>query len=145
MPIRTAGLCMLLSGYVGAAAAAQSDCLIDDYLRALEQTQQVEATADDVDRLMNYYADEVVYEHARVGATIRGKEQLSQGMRSYLGQTRNSKITVDKVISADDVVVIEYDRSYQYLADGSWHDKVQHQLTIFQIADSQITRVQDYW
>src|SRR5262245_28489148 len=47
--------------------------------------QWVGATAATVDSLMAYYADSVVYEHPSVGAVLRGKASLREGMLGFVG------------------------------------------------------------
>ena len=137
---------LLLSLFtVPVALGNESDCLVDAYLRALTQTQQETAQPKDIDALLDFYADDIVYEHPRVGAVIEGKARIRQGMLAFLGKTRNPSIRVEKYLGEADVIVVEYDREFEMLSNNNWQQRIQHQVTIFEIADGKITRVRDYW
>ena len=62
------------------------------YLHAQEAVMQGNATASDVDRLMQFYTPDYVYRDARVGITVSGIEKVRHGSASHLGESRDASM-----------------------------------------------------
>src|SRR5262249_45989083 len=80
----------------GAGSLAQEEsasmALGRQWVERLTVVMKESATKQDIDHLLALYADDVVYEHPRMGARTKGKRQIRTGMSQYLGETRNPSL-----------------------------------------------------
>ena len=125
--------------------ATAAECIIESYLDAWVAVMKVDAGAGQLDHLMDFFHEDIVYEHPRVGAVIEGKPQVRAGLAGFIGSTRNPDIQVRRHIAALDVVVVECDRLYESMSDGRWQAQERHQLTLFELDGDRIKRIRDYW
>ncbi len=135
----------LSAGLAKDTSATAAECLIESYLDAWVAVMKVDAGAGQLDRLMDFFHEDIVYEHPRVGAVIEGKTQVRAGMAKFIGSTRYPEIRVRRHIAALDVVVVEYDRVYESRSDGQWQAQERHQLTLFELDGDRIKHIRDCW
>ncbi len=133
------------AGLANDTSATAAECLIESYLDAWVAVMKVDAGAGQLDHLMDFFHEDIVYEHPRVGAVIEGKAQVRAGMARFIGSTRNPDILVRRHIAALDVVVVEYDRVYESRSNGQWQAQEQRQLTLFELDGDRIKHIRDYW
>src|SRR5262245_35189764 len=77
-----------------AQAPAPITTLVDQYRQARLRTMEAGATDADITAVTAFLADSVVYEHPAAGARRVGRATLTEGMRSFLGRTRDPSIRV---------------------------------------------------
>ncbi|MEE8528020.1 MAG: nuclear transport factor 2 family protein [Gammaproteobacteria bacterium] len=135
----------ITAGLAKETSATAAECIIESYLDAWVAVMKVDAGAGQLDHLMDFFHEDIVYEHPRVGAVIAGKPQVRAGLAEFIGSTRNPDIQVRRHITALDVVVVEYDRVYESRSDGRWQAQERHQLTLFELDGDRIKRIRDYW
>lgn len=102
-----------LTFYRSLAFQAQDDGIrfIHSFLEAKEKSMQVSATENDVDKLMDFYADSLLYEHQlspEKKFSFSGKNDLQRGIVSHLGETKNVKITLRRFMKKQNLIVAEY-------------------------------------
>lgn len=86
----------------------------DDHLRSIAfraheldvRRQLASATVATIDSLLALYADSVVYEHPSVGAVVRGKAALRNGMERFLGSRPTADRTPPQVTIGPGIVVL---------------------------------------
>jgi hypothetical protein len=110
---------MLKAGFLAtllaSAAAAQSPRSADDALRAvalrvtaLDVNRQLpSATLATIDSLLAFYSDSVLYEHPSVGAIVRGKSAMRQGMQQYIGSIQTASPEAPRVMIGPGVAVVD--------------------------------------
>jgi ketosteroid isomerase-like protein len=103
------------------------------------------STTADVDALLAFYTENVIYEHPRVKARIEGKAKMREGMSSFLGVTKNTKIATLSFISGVNVVVAEYRVTFKAQEGSTWKAFSRTQVTLFEFEGNKIKRVGDYW
>ena len=119
--------------------------IVKRYLQARRATMLENSTAADVDALLALYTENVIYEHPRVKARIEGKAKMREGMLSFLGVTKNTKIATLNFISGVNVVVAEYRVTFKTQEGSSWKTVSRTQVTLFEFEGDKIKRVVDYW
>jgi ketosteroid isomerase-like protein len=90
------------------AVPPDSQALAGQWVARLAATMQEHASAADVDRLLELYADDAVYEHPHANARIEGKATMRAGISSHLGETRTPKLRITQTLSGDCFAVIEF-------------------------------------
>src|SRR5262245_39209592 len=90
-----------------AQAPAPITATVEQYRQARLRTMEAGATDADIAAATAFLADSVVYEHPAAGARRVGRATLTEGMRSFLGRTRDPSIRVVRQISGRGVVVAE--------------------------------------
>jgi ketosteroid isomerase-like protein len=127
------------------ASGADSLALAQLWVERLAATMQEHATTADVDRLLDIYADDAVYEHPHAGARIAGKALMRKGMSSHLGETRNPKSQIPQTITGMDFAIAEMNVKLEMLDDSKWVPLERRQVVVFEIKESHIQRIIDHW
>jgi ketosteroid isomerase-like protein len=139
----------LLVSLLLASAVAHADALpgfAERFIAAFHAMHEASATAADVDRLLGLCTDDVVYEHARVGAVVRGKSQLRAGFVAHLGEIRADKTQVVRSAQGPRFVAIEVLRTFEVNDGDAWKPMSRKQLLILERNDQdRIRRVLDDW
>ena len=148
MKTRTASLLVLsalLSAPLLAQQASTAPSLAQRYRDRLAATLDEKATAQDVDDLLSLYAENVIYEHPRVGARIEGKEQIRAGMNGFLGTTRHPTLRIKNEIEGRGVIVLELDLEAEAKRGESWEPLVRTQVLVLETDGDRILRIIDHW
>jgi ketosteroid isomerase-like protein len=139
-------LCALCPRAASAGAtAADSEALAQRWVQRLTATMEEHATAADVDRLLDLYANDAVYEHPHAGARIEGKALLREGTLSHLGETRAPKIVITQTIAGESFAIIEITVKLELRQDAQWVPMERRQVVVLELKDSHIQRVIDHW
>ncbi len=127
------------------AAGPDLRAIAQKYLSAERDRQAQGATEKTVEAALAFLTDTVVYEHARVGARIEGKDALRKGMLNFLGTTRNARDEVVSQLSGPGVVVLELKQSFEAQRDGRWEAQTRNIVKVLEFDGENIRRVIDYW
>ncbi len=119
--------------------------VVDQYRRARTRTMETGATEADVILAAALLADSVLYEHPAAGARLVGRATLAEGMRDFLGSTRDASIRVVRQITAPGVVVAEEQVSFEARHDSGWSRTARTQVTVYEVRDGHISRMIEYW
>jgi hypothetical protein len=119
--------------------------VVDQYRRARARTMEAGATEADVTAASALLADSVLYEHSAAGARLVGRATLAEGMRGFLGSTRDASIRVVRQITAPGVVVAEEQVSFEARRDSGWSRTTRTQVTVYEVRDGHICRMIEYW
>lgn len=141
-------LALLVSLLLG-SAVAHADALPDvaqRFIAAFQAMHQASATAADVDRLLGLCTDDLVYEHARVGAVVRGKSQIRAGFVAHLGEIRGDRTQVVRSAQGPRFVAIEVLRTFEVKDGDAWRPSSRKQLLVLERNEQdRIRRVLDDW
>jgi ketosteroid isomerase-like protein len=122
--------------------------LVDRYLEALRATMIKGSTKADVDRLLELYTDDVVYEHVRFGAKVMSKENGGKGMISHLGDyagsAKETRFEIINVILGYKIAVIEYKQIFKAYEDHKIRTVNRRKVTMLEFEGSKIRRIRDY-
>jgi len=139
-------LCALCPRSTSAGATAvDSEALAQRWVQRLAATMKEHATPADVDRLLDLYANDAVYEHPHAGARVEGKTLLREGTLSHLGDTRAPKIVIKQTIAGESFAVIESSVKLELRRDAQWAPMERRQVVVLEMKDSRIQRVIDHW
>ncbi len=120
--------------------------VLEQYRQARIRTMEAGATDADVTAATALLADSVVYEHPAAGARQAGRATLTEGMRSFLGRTRDPSIRVIRQITGRGVVVAEEQVSFEARREGGgWERSTRTQVAVYKVRDGHITRMIEYW
>jgi ketosteroid isomerase-like protein len=123
------------------ATAADSEALAQRWVQRLAATMEEHATPADVDRLLDLYADDAVYEHSHAGARFEGKALLREGTLLHLGETRAPKIVITQTIAGESFAIIEVTVKIDILRDKQWVAMERRQVVVLEMKDSSSSRV----
>ena len=138
-------LCAAVSSAALAAPRPDSQAIAQLWVQRLSATMEEHATAADVDRLLELYADDAVYEHPHAGARVEGKAQMRKGVGSHLGETRNPKLQVTQIIGGESFAVVEMNVHLDLHDEDKWVALERRQVVVLEIKDSRIQRIIDHW
>jgi ketosteroid isomerase-like protein len=141
-------LVSVITSFGSARAAASDDKLksiVDKYLVARQSTMLQASTSTDVDNLLAFYSEGVIYEHPRVKIRIEGKANIREGMIRFLGVTKDTRIIMVNRICGANVVAAEYRVTFKAKQGSSWEEVSRTQVTLFEFEGEKIKRVVDYW
>lgn len=129
-----------------AQAPASITSVVEQYRRARLRTMEAGATDADIAAATAFLADSVVYEHPAAGARRVGRATLTEGMRGFLGRTRDPSIRVVRQIDGRGVVVAEEQVSFEAQREGGgWERSTRTQVAVYEVRDGHITRIIEYW
>ena len=126
-------------------ASPDSQAIAQLWVQRLTATMEEHAAPADVERLLDLYADDAVYEHPHAGARIEGKALMRKGMSSHLGETRNPKIQITQTLSGDGFAIVEMNVRLDIHDDDKWVALERRQVVVLELKDSRIQRVIDHW
>jgi SnoaL-like domain len=142
-------LLLLLAHLVTAAGPEKTGevpAVAQKFLERFQAMQQAKATEADVDRLLELCTDDVAYEHARVGAVVRGKPQLRAGFVGHLGEVRGDKTRVVRWAHGPKFIALEVQRDFEVKDGVTWKPVHRAQLLILEHDQAGlIHRVFDDW
>ena len=119
--------------------------VVRKYLVAQNDSMQLNATPQDIERTLDHCSDDLVYEHPAAKAKIEGKDKIRAGKVSYLGLTKDAKYRVKILSSNRDVVIATVSRTFlSKEEDGSWKPGKRINITVFEIEKGKIHRILDY-
>jgi ketosteroid isomerase-like protein len=129
----------------GAAAEQPRDAIVREFLSAKAAAMRQGATAADVDKVLAYYTDDIIYEDPKVKVRVEGKEHMRSGMLSHVGDyAGKTRISVDQSISLANAVAAIVTEGFWVNGD-SGRQKIQRQrLQVWEFRDDKICRVIDY-
>ena len=140
---------LLLVSLVWGSGPAHAETIPSDaqqFLAAFQAMQQAGATEADVDRLLALCTDEVIYEHARVGAVVRGKKDLRAGFVAHLGEVRKDRTRVVHSAQGPKLVALEISREFEVKDGDAWRPLKRTQLLVLdRDGQGKIRRVLDDW
>jgi ketosteroid isomerase-like protein len=139
----------LLVSLLLASGVARAEALpgfAERFIAAFQAMQQASSTAADVDRLLALCTDDLVYEHARAGAVVRGKSQLRGGFIAHLGEIRGDRTQVVHSVQGVRFVALEVLRTFELKEGETWRPMSRKQLLILERNDQdRIRRILDDW
>ena len=114
-PVTTILKAGVMAALLAGVASAQSPASTDDALRAVAlrvtaldiNRQLPSATLATIDSLLAFYSDNVIYEHPSVGAVVRGKAAMREGMQRYIGSIQTASSETPRVMVGPGVAVID--------------------------------------
>jgi len=96
--MKIAALAILLC-IVSSAAERLPASIVREYLSAKTATMMAHAPANDIENLLSFYTDDIVYEDPAVRVRIQGKDSIRSGMLShvddYAGSASETRISID--------------------------------------------------
>ena len=69
----------------GVEAHANSETIVKDYLVALRNAFDGDATSDEIDRIADMFAVDGIVEHPRANARVDGRDAIRRGLASHIG------------------------------------------------------------
>lgn len=141
-------LALALSACV-AGETQNTDALFNAYLAALSATSHGEATGDDVERVLEFYAEDIVYEHPRVGIRLEGIDAQRQGLTAFLaayaGSAADSRIEIIDFVEGPDVVMLRLNVQFLLRREDAVEKISRDQWRFIETKDGKIVRIIDYW
>lgn len=132
-------------GALRAAAAEDADVgLVRAYLRARLATLQLTAGAAEVDAALALCAEDMVYEHPAFGARVAGREAQRQGLTAHLGETRDARMTVAVLHTANHVVVARVTLRWEVKDGEAWTKGRRVNVTAFKVGGGKIAHIWDF-
>jgi ketosteroid isomerase-like protein len=145
----TPALLLFFSMFCGHTLAqgthAGSETLARVWLQRLAGTMEEQASEADVDRLLDLYNDDVVYEHPKAGARVAGKSAIRDGVSSHLHETRNPELQVVQLISGDNFAVVEVAVKFDIHDGSKWLPLSRRQVIVLEMKGERIQRIIDHW
>jgi ketosteroid isomerase-like protein len=127
------------------AAEPDSETIARRWVQLLAATMEEHASPADVDRLLEMYAEDAVYEHPHAGARIQGKALLRNGIASHLGETRAPHLEITRTIFGESFAVIEFALKMDVRQDTQWVPAARRQVVVLELKDARIQRIIDHW
>lgn len=143
--IAACGLLLSCSSLLAQANPVDTEGLVRNYLAAQEAAMQAGAGQAEIEKVTSYLTDSVVYDHPRAAAHIVGREAIAEGMRGFLGATREAHIVVLHLVASPAVVVVEAQVSFQAQDAGRWLPRTRGQVSVFEVAQGKISHVVELW
>jgi len=89
---------------------------IEKYLSALVSTMHGESTSKDVDKLIELYSEDIVYEHPKFGIRIETRKTVKEGLNSFIGsyggKEGDAQIIKSNQIIGTDVIIVEFEINF---------------------------------
>lgn len=95
----------------------------------------------DVDALMAYFAETIVYEDVATGDLARGRDEVRKFAATFLAETPGVKVTPTRVLVGKDGAAVEWTMGAGE-GDDAWSVRG---ACMLEHANGRITRATDYW
>ena len=145
----TIGVLFLLFANADAAPANVKTIFVPDYLDALASVTHGQSTESDIDAVLDYYSDNIVYEHPRFGIRLEGKAAQRQGkvafLSSYDGGPSDSSIEILDFMKGDGVVTVRLAVSFLQARKDTVERISREQFRVLEFSSGKISRIIDYW
>jgi ketosteroid isomerase-like protein len=145
----TPALFLLFSLFFGPAFAqvthGGSEALARLWLQRLAAAMEEQASQADVDRLLDLYTDDAVYEHPKAQARIEGKSALQAGISAHLHETRSPQFQIIQLISGDGFAVVEVAVRLDIRDESRWIASTRRQVVVLELKGDRIQRIIDHW
>jgi len=138
-------IALLGTSVIAGEANEEQREIIAKYLEARQATMLLNSTEKDVDKLLDFYTDSIVYEHPRFKMKIEGKANNKKGLVAFLGTTKDTKIVNIKYITGINLVVSEHKITFKSKRGDTWEEGSRTQVTLFEFEGDKISRIVDYW
>ena len=125
-------------------AAVEMQNAVRTFYELREKTLDERGSEKDVTQLMDLLSDQASYEHPRANVKMT-KEQARAGILAHLNEGKKARITLDKMMTGADFVVIETTLQYELPAkNGGFEQVMRKGAAIFEFAKGKIQRVAEY-
>jgi hypothetical protein len=117
-----------------------------EFVNRFTAVQQAGATPANVDRFLELCTDEVIYEHPRVGAVIRGKAEVRKGLVGHLGDTRSDRTRLVEWLQGPNVLTLRIERAFEARDGEAWKPVRRGSVFVLDLdASGRIRRILDFW
>ena len=128
--------------------ASENTTIARDYLRARCRTLAQGATAQDIDRVVSFLADDVVVQHPAFNAVVEGRDAVRRGIAShvdeYTGTSADSGIELLSIDEGPGIVVMKV-RTTFFVGEGEKRREISRQgFILAEIAGTRIRRLIEY-
>jgi len=135
----------LLQGATVAAQRGEQHELADLYLGRMIKVWAEDASAADVEALGELLAENVAYEHPRVGIRVEGRRALLDAMGRFLGASRGPRVAGVEVLVGTQVVVLAFDLTIDIRDGEEWTPIDRRQVVVLATEGGLITGISDHW
>lgn len=105
-----------------------------------------ESTSEDIDKLIELYSEDMVYEHPKFGIKIETQKTVKEGLNSFLGsyggKEGDVQIIKSNQIIGTDVIIVEFE--INFLTNDNKKIK-RKQIQVLEFKNEKIKRIIDYW
>ena len=137
---------LLLGTLLLASPSPEPPAQAREFISRFAAVQQGKATPSDVDRFLELCTDELVYEHPRVGAVIRGKAEVRKGLLGHLGETRSDQTRVVEWLQGPNVLTLRIERTFEARDGEAWKPVRRGSVFVLDLDPSgRIRRILDFW
>jgi len=128
--------------------ASDPSDIVRSFLFAKQQSYQEKATKENVEVVLNFCSEDIKYDHVLSPDkkfSFDGKKLWRSGAVSHLGETRNVKITITKLIEKQNVVIVEYELSREVKDGQNWQKSKSTIVSVIEFdKKNKIARMTDY-
>ena len=139
---------LLLLPAAGVTAENDPAVLFRAYVRSQAVTMRGGASKADIDRLLAFYTDDVVYEDPAVKVRIEGKDRIRSGMLShiddYAGTVGETSISVDTAIAHANAVAAVVAEVFWIKGPTGRQEIRRKRLKVAEFRNNKICRLIDY-
>src|SRR6185312_4585433 len=128
-------------------AASHAD-IVRKFLFVKQQSYQQNATKENIEAVLDFCSDSVKYDHVLSPDkkfSFDGKKLWRSGAISHLGETRNVKIVIAKLIEKQNLVMVEYELSREVKSGQTWEPSKSTIVSVIEFDKAnKIARMTDY-
>ncbi len=136
-PLVLSAVFVLLSAAVAGAMHHAKNSISEADLRAYYEAW----SKGDVDKVMSYFSDDIVYADVATGANNSGREAVRAFAQKFVDENPGVALTASSVTVAAKSAAVEWVMSGG-TGDEAWSVPG---VCVFKIADGKITHATDYW
>jgi ketosteroid isomerase-like protein len=121
------------------------DAIVRLLLNAKSFAMRGGASAVDIDKVLEFYTDDVVYEDPKVKIRIEGKDRIRSGMLSHTGDyAGEARISVDQSVSLANAVAAVITEVFFVNGPDGRKEIQRKRLQVIEFRGEKICRVIDY-
>lgn len=140
--------CLVLICSSRAAAERKPADIAQDYFRVKAVSMRAGATPADIDKLLAFYTDDVIYEDPAVKVRIAGKSDIRSGMLShvddYAGSAKETRISMEASVAQANAVAVVITEVFWAKQENGRREIRRKRLDVLEFRGEQICRVIDY-
>ena len=140
--------CALLLIGIASGVLADDRAVATNYLRARCATLAKGATAADVEKVVELFAENAVIEHPKFGAVVKGRDAIRRGLLShvgeYTGDSEESGVLLLEVLSSTGAVALKTRTTFVVGENAERKTIVREGMAIVEVSDGRISRLIEY-
>jgi hypothetical protein len=119
--------------------------IAEQYVALHEATQQESAGVAEVERLLDIFTEDVIYQNPRFAVVVNGKDASRTGLSGMLGHTRKVKTEIRQRIVTLAAVALEVHKTLEAKRPEGWKPMEMTAIVVLELEGEKVKRITEWF